>query len=57
MVEHSTDEKTIKDFGEQWTYLTDNAGYYGSVALLSDIIEPLLSKSDVAGKRILEVGS
>lgn len=50
-------QQTIRDFGDQWTRYTQNEGYYGSAALLADILEPLLSLGDVAGKRIADIGS
>src|SRR3954471_10330854 len=51
------DQKTIADFGDQWTRYTDNSGYYGSPALFADICEPLLSIDDVRGKIVADVGS
>lgn len=50
-------ERTIDDFGEQWSHFTHQTGYLGSVDLLSDIIEPLLSVNDVRGKHVAEIGS
>ena len=35
-----TDNKTIRDFGEQWTTYDDAQGFFGSVALLADFIAP-----------------
>lgn len=49
--------QTIGDFGEQWTRYTDNPGYYGSTALLADIVEPLLPIGAIAGARVAEIGS
>jgi SAM-dependent methyltransferase len=49
--------RTIRDFGEQWTRYTENAGYYGSVALLADLLEPLLTPAELAGARVAEIGS
>jgi SAM-dependent methyltransferase len=34
------DQKTIRDFGEQWTTYRDSAGFFGSLALLADFIAP-----------------
>jgi SAM-dependent methyltransferase len=51
------DDRTIVDFGEQWTHFTDNEGYYGSTALLSDLLGPLADPSDFAGARIADIGS
>jgi SAM-dependent methyltransferase len=50
-------ERTIADFGEQWTRYTDNEGYYGSLELFADICGPLLATSELAGKRVAEIGS
>jgi SAM-dependent methyltransferase len=51
------DRQTIADFGDQWTRYTDNSGYYGSLGLLADICEPLLSADDVRGRVIADIGS
>ncbi len=50
-------DKSILDFGEQWSRFTRNEGYYGSVALLRDIIEPLMAVGDIRGARVADVGS
>ncbi|MCB4756451.1 MAG: class I SAM-dependent methyltransferase [Elusimicrobia bacterium] len=50
-------QRTIDDFGEQWTHFPDNEGFYGSSAILRDAIGPLFSLSDVAGGRVAEIGS
>lgn len=50
-------EKTIEDFGKQWTRYTDNEGYYGSVDQLADIAGPLLDVVKIKGKRVAEIGS
>lgn len=50
-------ERTIQDFGDQWTRYTENDGYYGSSELLFDIFGPLLPVEAVTGKRVAEVGS
>ena len=31
------DQRTIDDFGEQWTKYTENRGYYASIDLLRDV--------------------
>ena len=51
------DQKTIADFGDQWTRYTDNSGHYGSLALFADICQPLLSVEDVRGKIVADIGS
>lgn len=52
-----SDSQTIEDFGAQWNRFTENTGYYSSVELLEDITGPLLSLSELAEKRIVEIGS
>jgi SAM-dependent methyltransferase len=50
-------DKTIRDFGEQWTSHQANTGYYASKTLLADIIEPLLPVAEIQGRKVLEIGS
>jgi SAM-dependent methyltransferase len=50
-------ERTVADFGQQWTAYRDNRGYYGSLEMLRDMFGPLLSPEDLAGRRVLEIGS
>jgi SAM-dependent methyltransferase len=50
-------DQTIADFGKQWSTYTRNDGYYGSVELLKDIIEPLLQVDQLQGKTVAEIGS
>ena len=50
-------ERTIRDFGEQWTHYSDNEGFYGSPELFADILAPLLTPDEVRGKRCAEIGS
>ena len=50
-------DRTIDDFGDQWTRYTENDGYYGSSELLSDIFGPLLSQEELKGKSVAEIGS
>ncbi|MCR9219916.1 MAG: class I SAM-dependent methyltransferase [Alphaproteobacteria bacterium] len=49
--------QTIEDFGDQWTRYQDNEGYYGSVELLRDILEPLTPLESVRGQTVAEIGS
>jgi SAM-dependent methyltransferase len=51
------EERTIRDFGEQWTHYGDNEGFYGSPELLADIVAPFLSPTDFRDKRVAEIGS
>jgi SAM-dependent methyltransferase len=53
----SIEDKTIKDFGEQWLKYTDNEGYYGSLELFSDILSPFLTPDEIRGCRVAEIGS
>jgi SAM-dependent methyltransferase len=50
-------EQTIADFGRQWTAYPDSDGYYGSVDIFRDMFGPLLAPGDLAGRRVLEIGS
>lgn len=51
------DQKTIRDFGEQWTHYQDNEGYYSSKELLADVCGSLLSFSDITGTKVADIGS
>jgi SAM-dependent methyltransferase len=50
-------QQTIIDFGEQWTRYPHNDGYYGSQALLEDILGPLLQTEELRGQRVVDIGS
>jgi SAM-dependent methyltransferase len=50
-------DQTIRDFGRQWTTYTDNHGYYGSLELLRDLVEPLLKLAELQGQTVVEIGS
>ncbi|KJS15106.1 MAG: hypothetical protein VR78_09225 [Hoeflea sp. BRH_c9] len=50
-------DRTINDFGDQWTRYTENDGYYGSFELLADIFGPLLPVEELEGKNVAEIGS
>jgi SAM-dependent methyltransferase len=50
-------ETTIEDFGDQWTRFQDNSGYYGSTTLFADIVGGVLPISEVAGRRVADIGS
>lgn len=50
-------DRTIRDFGDQWSRYVDNEGYYASLALFSDIVEPLISVKDFEGARVADIGS
>lgn len=50
-------QRTIDDFGDQWTHFQDNDGYYGSVELLSDTIGSVFDIRQLRGARVAEIGS
>jgi len=50
-------DRTIQDFGDQWTRYSGNEGYYGSVELFRDICEPLVPIAEFAGARVADIGS
>jgi SAM-dependent methyltransferase len=50
-------DKTIADFGVQWNTYRDNEGFYGSQQLFADILGPLLSQDDIAGRDVADIGS
>jgi SAM-dependent methyltransferase len=51
------EDRTIRDFSEQWTHYGDNEGFYGSQALFADILAPLLTPDDFRDRRVAEIGS
>ncbi len=53
--EHS--ERTVKDFGEQWSIYADNEGFYGSFGLFWDIVSPLLKIDEIKDCKVAEIGS
>jgi ribosomal protein L11 methylase PrmA len=57
MKQSDVSEKTIADFGAQWTAFADNDGYYASVDFFLDTIHPLLSLEDVNGATVADIGS
>jgi SAM-dependent methyltransferase len=50
-------DRTIADFGDQWTHYTRNEGWYASSNLFRDIMGPLVSQNDIRGKRVADIGS
>ncbi len=50
-------DRTISDFGEQWTRHTENPDYYGSVELFADIIGPFLTLEDIKDRKCADIGS
>ena len=51
------ENKTINDFGRQWSIYRDNEGFYGSMGLFSDIISPFLNAVEITDCRVAEIGS
>lgn len=50
-------DRTVEDFGEQWTRYTENSGYYASDEFFRDLVEPLLSPEAFNGKSCAEIGA
>ena len=50
-------DRTIRDFGDQWSHHGGNDGFYGSLDLLSDALGPLLDVGELRGARVADVGS
>src|SRR5215470_8843215 len=59
MRNHLTQErdKTISDFGAQWTRHQDNTGRYASLEQFEDIVAPFLSRADFQERRCADIGS
>lgn len=51
------DNRTIKNFGDQWQIYQGMDGFFGSLELLKDMIEPLIQINDIENKIVLEIGS
>lgn len=49
--------ETIERFGRQWQSFPQSAGYFGSADLLADILDPLIGLDEIAGCRVVEIGS
>jgi hypothetical protein len=49
--------KTIFDFGEQWTRHKKNTGRYASLEQFEDIVAPFLSRADFQHRRCADIGS
>lgn len=49
--------RSVADFGEQWTHFRDNPGYYGSLALLADLLNPFFVPDAFRGASVAEIGS
>lgn len=53
----SGDERTIRDFGDQWTHYGENDGFYGSLELLADMLGPCVALDELKGARVADIGS
>jgi len=56
-----TRDRTIRDFGEQWTQYDENEGedegFYASPEIFRDMLGPLLSPEELEGTRVADIGS
>jgi SAM-dependent methyltransferase len=50
-------QRTIEEFGEQWSRFDDLGGAFGSVEVLRDLCGPLLSLDEISGRQVVEIGS
>jgi SAM-dependent methyltransferase len=50
-------DRTIRDFGDQWSHYSRNEGFYGSVELLQDMFGPLVALEELSGTRVADIGS
>jgi SAM-dependent methyltransferase len=51
------DDRTIRDFGDQWSHYGSNDGFYASLELLQDVFGPLVDVAEFRGARAADVGS
>jgi SAM-dependent methyltransferase len=51
------DDRTIRDFGDQWSHYGGNEGFYGSLELLQDVLGPLVDVAEFQGARVVDIGS
>lgn len=50
-------DRTIRDFGVQWTTYRSNEGYFGTVELLADFFDGVLDLREIRGKQVADIGS
>ena len=50
-------DRTIRDFGDQWSRYGGNEGFYASQELFRDMLGPLLSEADLRGADVADIGS
>lgn len=53
----NTADRTIRDFGTQWSVYTGNEGWYGSVEMFKDMTGPLIDIEELKGKDVADIGS
>lgn len=53
----AADTRTIEQFGQQWERFAAPGGAFGSVSVLADVCGPLLGLGEIAGRRVVEIGS
>jgi SAM-dependent methyltransferase len=53
----NTADRTIRDFGTQWSAYTGNEGWYGSVEMFKDMTGPLIDIEELKGKDVADIGS
>ena len=51
------DDRTIRDFGDQWSHYGSNEGFYASLELLQDVLGPLVDVAEFHGCRVADIGS
>jgi SAM-dependent methyltransferase len=50
-------DRTIRDFGDQWSHYGSNEGFYASAELLQDMFGPLVEISELRGAKVADIGS
>lgn len=50
-------DQTVSDFGQQWTFFTENRGYYASDDFFADLLSPLLTPDAFDQARCAEIGA
>ena len=56
-LDNSARDRTIRDFGDQWTRYVENKGYYASEELFADIVEPLVETTSFVDAKVADIGS
>ena len=57
MSDRELQDKTIKDFGVQWNEFPDVEGWVRDAELFSSIAPPFVTRAEIAGKRVADIGS